>query len=192
MAVKKKLIALAAVLCLILCSCGGGGSSEDNTPGDVAKVRDRSMKAVQQTAHEIEGAWVDRVTNLENYSENADARDTAEYVSMRGDLQDYAKEYKADRMYIMAPGEDTEYLLVIDTDEPGGSWHNKEVVDSTACGKAFKSGLVAAEQMGRKIGDKYYWSAYCPLYDSNGKIVYVIAADVSSEKLADYPDWIAE
>ena len=174
MAAKRKLTALIALLCLILCSCGGG-SSEDNTPDDVAQVRDKAMKAVQQTAHDLEGAWTDRVTNLENYSETADA-----------------KEYKADRMYILAAGNETEYLLVVDTDEPGGSWHEKAAVDSTACGKAYKSGLVSAEHMGRKIGDKYYWTAYCPLFDSNGQIAYVIAADVSSKKLADYPDWIAE
>ena len=192
MAVKRSILVLLGIMCIMLTACGPFGSSKEEVPSDIAKVRDKSMKAVQETAHAIEGAWVDRVTNLENYSASADAMDTAEYVSMQEDLAGYAKEYKVDRLYIMTAGDETDYLLVVDSLKPGGSWHEKTVVDSTACSKAYKSGLVAAEHKGRKSGDKYYWSAYCPLFDSSGKIAYVLAADISSDKLEDYPEWISE
>ena len=190
MAAKRSLLIILVVSLLVLVGCGS--SSSEKVPDDVKKARDKALKAAQETAHEVEGGWVDRIANLENYSQNADAMDTAEYVSLRNDLLDYAKEYKAKRLYVMAIGEDSEFLLVVDTNEKGSSWHQSMPVDAEACSKASADGLISAEHKGFKSGDKYYWSAYAPLYNQNGEIAYVLGADISSKKLADYPDWISE
>ena len=190
MAAKKTtlLIILTAVL-IVLAGCGSG-SSKDKLPDEVQKARDNAMKVVQNSAHEMEGSWVDRVANLESYAKNGDAADTAEYKSLQGDLADYAKECKADRLYVMAVKND-EYLIVLDTAK-GTSWHDKAVIDVEAASKAYSDGLISAEHTGWQANDKYYWTAYSPLYNQNNEIAFVLGADKSRKKLADYPDWLSE
>ena len=191
MAAKRILLIILTAALIAFTGCSLSGSSGDKTPDSVKSARNSAMKAAQDTAHELEGEWVDRITNLENYAQNADAKDTAEYKSLADDLKDYAKDCKADRLYIMAVNDD-EYLLIVDSDNQGSSWHEKENVDAQAADKAYSDGLISAEHTGWKADDKYYWTAYAPLYNQNNEITYVLGADISNKKLADYPDWISE
>lgn len=182
------------VLCLavIVLSAGCSMGSEDNSrsaalPDELVKSRDSAMTAAKDAALELEGSFADRImTGLMPYYQDDAVMTTGEYTSLVSILTQQRDSLGACRMYVLVPDESGSFRLTADTDSQ--AWLT-DMGTSSVYDEAYADGLVAAERSGWKKGSSYFWTAYAPLYNSEGDIYAILAADVSADALADHPEW---
>lgn len=169
--------------------CGGktdGDAKTASLPEELAPARDAAMTAAKDTALAIEGGFADRLYNLVTYYTDDTVMTTGEYISLQGQLNAQKETAGAERIYVLVPDENGNFKVTVTTDET--SWLTDKGT-SSVYDEAYTDGLVAAERSGYREGINYYWTAYAPLYNSEGEIYGIVAADCTADKLADYPEW---
>lgn len=191
---RKSTRLFLSVLCiaLMLLSAGCSTDRDDNgksaaLPDELAESRDSAMTAAKDAALELEGSFADRImTNLMPYYQDDTVMTTGEYTALLSILTQQRDSLGASRMYVLVPDESGNFRLTADTDSQ--PWL-EDMGTSSVYDEAYSDGLVAAERSGWKKGSSYFWTAYAPLYNSEGDIYAILAADVSADALADHPEW---
>lgn len=171
---------------VLMAGCGSSDAKGAKLPDDLAKSRDKAMTAAKETALVFEGANADRLSNLLLSYIDETVKDSGEYADLLAILNQMATENEAVRMYILVPDDNGNFRLTLDTAE--GTWLDA-MEENPVYDEAYTDGLVASERSGWKDNTGSFWSAYAPIYNSEGDIYAIVCADCVADKLIDYPEW---
>lgn len=133
--------------------------------------------------------------------ESGEARDFADYDAMAAKLAGIADETGALYVYTLTPGtdgvpaldgesgEDGSYLITVDGCDDPDDWatdYGWEVQFT----EAWEGTPAAARSAWNEEEDFQCWSAFAPVYDSEGNVVCILGIDYPcTDVIADYPEW---
>lgn len=197
---RKLLIAIMAlVLAFGLAACGGS----EEVPADVQAVKDQASSYVEQYAADLtEDGWGDEYAAL---IASGEARDYAEYNDIMQDLWDARVECGATYIYAMTPlvddvitydveaGYAGDFAITVDGCEDPDDWgvnYGWEVQFTEAWDGA--TAAARSAWINDEVGDNHdiCWSAFAPVYDSEGNVVCILGIDYPcADVLNDYPEW---
>lgn len=156
---------------------------------------DNEEAAVDDTQ---DSTWADRYETL---LEAGDARDNADYDSLKAELDDIRAASGATYVYVLTPGtdgtpdinaesgEEGHYLITVDGSEEPDDWavdYGWEIQFT----EAWEGTPAAARSAWNDSDTEQCWSAFAPVYDSNGTVVCILGIDYPcTEVIAEYPEW---
>lgn len=133
--------------------------------------------------------------------ESGEARDFADYDAMAAKLAGIADETGALYVYTLTPGtdgvpaldgesgEDGSYLITVDGCDDPDDWatdYGWEVQFT----EAWEGTPASARSAWNEEEDFQCWSAFAPVYDSEGNVVCILGMDYPcTDVIADYPEW---
>ncbi len=133
--------------------------------------------------------------------ESGEARDFADYDDMAAKLAGIAEETGALYVYTLTPGvdgvpsfdgeagKDGAYLITVDGCDDPDDWatdYGWEVQFT----EAWEGTPSSARSAWNEEEDFQCWSAFAPVYDSEGKVVCILGMDYPcTEVIEDYPEW---
>ena len=198
---RKLLIAIMAlVMAFGLAACGGS----EEVPADVQAVKDQAAGYVEQYAADLtEDGWGDEYAAL---LASGEARDYAEYNDIMQDLWGARVECGATYIYALTPLVDGEitydvedtsaceyFAITVDGCEDPDDWgveYDWEVQFTEAWEGA--TATARSAWINDEVGDNHdiCWSAFAPVYDSEGNVVCILGIDYPcADVLNDYPEW---
>lgn len=156
-----------------------------------------SLTACGGTSEEPE-CQADQYVSLINSGE---ARDFADYDSMKAELDKIREESGATYVYALSPGKDGvpsldgetgkdgAFLITVDGSEDPDDWavdYGWEIQFT----EAWNGEPAAARSAWDDSDDLQCWSAFAPVYDSNGNVVCILGIDYPcTDVIADNPEW---
>jgi len=202
---RKLLIAIMAlVMAFGLAACGGGAEEEAITvPDEIKAVRADVEGIIGDFAEEITAdGWGDDYAAL---LASGEARDYEGYAALEKVLSDYRVESGATYIYALTPCVDGEivydveavdevpFAITVDGCEDPDDWgleYEWEIQFSEAWAGSVASARSAWDDSEEGDGSYLCWSAFAPVYDSEGNIVCIVGVDYPvTEELADFPEW---
>lgn len=146
---------------------------------------------------DAEATWGDRYVAL---LDSGEARDYEDYDAMQAELAAIAEEIGATYVYVLTPGTDgvpdiagksgegAHYLITVDGCDDPDPWaenYGWEIQFTEAW-----EGTPAAARSAWDDGGAYCWSAFAPVYDSEGNVVCLLGIDYPcDEVVAANPEW---
>ena len=149
---------------------------------------------------DAEATWGDRYVAL---LDSGEARDYEDYDAMKAELDAIRTEIGATYVYVLTPagedgttpdpagasGEDGAYLITVDGSEEPDDWgvdYGWEIQFT----EAWEGTPAAARSAWDNYGEGYCWSAFAPVYDSEGTVVCLLGIDYPcDEVVAECPEW---
>lgn len=146
-----------------------------------------------------DASWGDRYAAL---LESGEARDYEDYDALKSELDTIREDCGATYVYVLTPaGEDGitpdptgaydengSYLITVDGSEDPDDWcvdYGWEIQFTEAW-----EGTPAAARSAWDDGGSYCWSAFAPIYDSEGTVVAILGIDYPcDEVITAYPEW---
>ena len=197
---KKLLIAIMALIMAFgMAACG----ASEEVPEAVEAVKADVVALVDASAADLTDAgWGDDYVAL---LESGEARDYADYDSMKAVLDDIRIESGATYVYVMTPATEGEpdingtytsdgsFVITVDGSEDPDDWgvdYGWEIQFTEAW-----EGMAAAARsawINDEAGTNHdiCWSAFAPVYDSEGNVVCILGIDYPcADVLNDYPEW---
>lgn len=204
---SKLLIALMAlVMAFGLTACGGGEAEEaaaPEVPEAVQEVKAEASGYVEDYAAQLtEDGWGDQYKAL---LDSGEARDYADYDAIMQVLWDARVECGATYIYAMTPlvdeaitydveaGYAGDFAITVDGCEDPDDWgvnYGWEVQFTEAWDGA--TAAARSAWINDEVGDNHdiCWSAFAPVYDSEGNVVCLLGIDYPcADVLNDYPEW---
>ncbi len=142
--------------------------------------------------------WADQYAAL---LESGEARDYADYDSMKAVLDNIREECGATYVYVLTPGtdgapdingesdEDGSYLITVDGSEDPDDWavdYGWEIQFT----EAWEGTPAAARSAWDDSEELQCWSAFAPVYDAEGKVVCILGIDYPCTEVAQAnPEW---
>lgn len=184
---KWLMILMALIMAFSMTACGGGGGEEEAPAEEPAASAD---------------CWADQYVAL---IESGEARDFADYEDMKATLDGFREECGATYIYTLSPSVDGElvlssddtnkqhFLITVDGSEDPDDWavdYEWEIQFTEAWEGAAASARSA--WINDEAGDNHdiCWSAFAPVYDSEGNVVCILGVDYPcADVLNDYPEW---
>ncbi|MBP3384585.1 MAG: hypothetical protein J6M22_03865 [Firmicutes bacterium] len=170
-------------------------------PADVADMISYTTAVANKYAQTLSGqeAWADQYVAL---LESGEARDYADYESIMTVLSDMREDIGATYIYTLTPaGEDGEtpdytaeynendFLITVDGCEEPDDWgvaYEWEIQFT----EAWEGTPSSARSAWDNYGDGYCWSAFAPIYDSEGTVVAILGIDYPCDDVvAANPEW---
>ncbi len=148
---------------------------------------------------DAEATWADKYVAL---LDSGEARDYEGYDEMKAVLDDIRIDIGATYVYVLTPagedgtpdpagayGEDGAYLITVDGSEEPDDWgvdYGWEVQFT----EAWEGTPSSARSAWDNYGDGYCWSAFAPVYDSEGNVVCLLGVDYPcTEVIEENPEW---
>lgn len=110
----------------------------------------------------------------------AEDKGTPDYNQLYGTLSKFDKNIGLEFIYAVRQTADGSYIFVLDPATENASEYGEIVHDTEALHAAGK-GTAAVDEEPYRDSYGYFYSAYCPVYDSRGEVAGVIAADFDAE-----------
>jgi len=184
-------------------ACGAVEEEAPAVPKDIQNVKEEASTYVETYAKQLTDAgWGDDYVALLSSGE---ARDHADYESIMEVISDYRAECGATYMYVLTPVVDGEitydvkktrdlpFAITVDGCEDPDAWgieYDWEIQFT----EAWEGATAAARSawINDAVGDNHdiCWSAFAPVYDSEGNVVCILGIDFPcAEVLNNYPQW---
>ena len=159
-----------------------------------------SMTTMAGCGNDADATWGDRYVAL---LDSGEARDYEDYDAMKAELDTIREECGATYVYVLTPagedgetpdpagesGEDGAYLITVDGSEEPDDWgvdYGWEIQFT----EAWEGTPAAARSAWDNYGEGYCWSAFAPVYDSEGNVVCLLGIDYPCDDVvAAYPEW---
>lgn len=179
---------LILVLALSFIACGNESSNGDDQvspemPADLKAFVDAELDIIASIGEAISGDWADKHVTL---VEEDGGMDDPLYSELKAVLDNFRVETGAYYVYAMIPGDGSDYYITVDGSEDPDDWMT--AYDFEVQFREAWEGETAAARSGWD-DDVAIWSAFAPVYDSNGDVVAIIGTDMPCEVLEDYPEW---
>lgn len=207
---SKWLIALMVfIMAFSMTACGGSEEEPAKEPTEEA-TEITVPKEVLDMRAEVEGyasdyakkltdsGWGDQYIKLIN---SGQAREYADYNAMVNVLSDYRKDCGATYIYALSPdadgkpalsSEDTNkqnFLITVDGCEDPDDWgtvYEWEIQFT----EAWEGAAASARSAWDNDGEGYCWSAFAPVFDSEGNVVCILGIDYPCDDLIkSFPEW---
>lgn len=170
--------------------------AEADVPDDVQQIRDEVLGLAEKGAEELGTEFGDGYAML---IESGEARDSIFYEDMWEMLNLMCKEYGATYVYTMSPaGEDGQpvldsdgkgnFCITVDGGEDPDDWaedYGWEIQFT----EAWEGAPAAARSAWADSDELLCWSAFAPIYDSEGNVVCILGIDYPANVIFDYPEW---
>lgn len=192
---------MALVMAFGLAACGGAEEEAITVPDEIKAVRADVEGVIGGFAEDLTAdGWGDDYAAL---LASGEARDYAEYDAIMKVLSDYRVESGATYIYALTPSVDGEitydvedttdvpFAITVDGCEDPDDW-GVEYEWEIQFTEAWEGAVASARSAWDDSGDNSYlcWSAFAPVYDSEGNIVCIVGVDYPvTEELADFPEW---
>ena len=169
-------------------------------PTDVADMRQYVTNLAAKYAAKLSGqpTWADQYVAL---LDSGEARDYADYDAMKAKLDDIRIATGATYVYVLTPGtdgtpdiagesgEEGAYLITVDGSEDPDDWavdYGWEVQFT----EAWEGTPAAARSAWNDSDELQCWSAFAPVYDSEGTVVALLGIDYPCTDVAQAnPEW---
>lgn len=161
---------LGALFCgVLVCVLLGGIIYSIVSQMMIDSIKQNSLSIAKIAAGKIDGGIHDSLKSGDEESEN--------YKKLVEDLQDYIDSTKIEFIYTLKPLDDKNVQFVLDADESedkamiGESYESYKEIDMAMSGEATVDSEVTTDEWGN------HYSAYAPIYSSDGKIIGVLGID---------------
>lgn len=198
---KKKLKWFITFLTLILMvgsltACGDKADDPTNdgqvptdmsVPDEVQAVKDKVITLAADNASKLNGEFGDKHAAL---VASGQGRDYADYAAMLEQLKAIQEETGAYYVYTLidADPNDEGFNVIVDaSEEPDDYMYVYELEGQFTDAM---NGIPAAALSAWDDGDEdLCWSAFAPIYDSEGNIVAILGVDYPCPEIKDFPEW---
>lgn len=190
---KKRSKWIIAIISLImafsLTACGDNDNSESEEKVDAAIPDETTVSADD---------WADKYAAM---IKSGEARDYADYDEMKAVLDEIIEECGATYVYALTPGTDgkpdingeykkgASYLITVDGGDDPDDWaedYGWEVQFT----EAWEGDASSARSAWNDSDELQCWSAFAPVYDSEGTVVCILGIDYPcSDVIKKYPEW---
>lgn len=172
---SKWFIALMVlIMALSMTACGGSDSEPSEEPA----------------------SWADQYVAL---IDSGEGRDYADYESIKAELDTIREDIGATYVYVLTPMTDDEiafdgnpdegFAITVDGSEEPDDWgvvYDWEVQFK----EAWEGEAAAARSAWNDSDTEQCWSAFAPVYDSEGNVVCILGIDYPcTDVTAEYPEW---
>ena len=149
---------------------------------------------------DAEATWGDRYAAL---LDSGEARDNADYDAMKAELDTIREDIGATYVYVLTPagedgvtpdpagesGEDGAYLITVDGSEDPDDW-GVDYGWEKQFTEAWEGTPAAARSAWNDSDTEQCWSAFAPVYDSEGTVVALLGIDYPCTDVAQAnPEW---
>lgn len=204
---SKLFVAIMALMMAFgLTACGSEDSAAPEkitVPDEIAAVRADVEGYVEDAAADLTNdGWGDRYVAL---IESGEARDFQDYDDMKAVLDQIRVDTGATYVYAMSPGtdgvptldgdysENGTFLITVDGSEEPDDWavdYGWEIQFTEAWEGAAASARSAWSNDDAGTNHDICWSAFAPVYDSEGNVVCILGIDYPcADILNDFPEW---
>ncbi|GAB1476594.1 hypothetical protein MASR2M70_14300 [Bacillota bacterium] len=173
--------------------CGGGGEAEvpgdggEAIPAEVQAVIDNVTSIAANYALQLDGEWADEYNAL---LASGEGRDYAEYDNLKATLDQFRLESGAYYVYMFTDMDpDDEYFeITVDGSEEPDDWMVQYDVEGQFFVAMDGEPCAALSAWDNGENDPA-WSAFAPVYDSDGNIVGILGIDYPAPEIVDFPQW---
>ncbi|WP_027398133.1 hypothetical protein [Anaerovorax odorimutans] len=199
---NSKLFVVLLTLILILGTFSACKDKEESevkdlpkVPDEVQEVKDKVVNYATDYALQLNGEFGDQLNALIASNQG---KDYLEYSNMLEKLKSIQNEIEAYQVYTLidADKNDENYNVIINTDKDTDEDTDEDTDDFM---KAYKlEGAITDATNGyptaslsawNNNNNQLCWSAYAPIYDSNGNITAILGIDYPCPEIKDYPEW---
>ncbi len=170
--------------------------ADADVPEEVQAVRDEALGYAEKGAEELGTGFGDKYAAL---IESGEARDYDGYDEMWKQLNTMTEEFGATYVYTMSPsGDDGEpvldsdgtgsFCITVDGSEDPDDWatdYGWEIQFT----EAWEGAPAAARSAWADSDELICWSAFAPIFDSEGNVVCLLGVDYPANVIFDYPEW---
>lgn len=189
------LILVLSLAVLTFAGCGGDGNGEDNgddnqgveIPGEIEDFMDKLTGFAAEYALLLNGEWAD--THSEMLA-SGQGKDHDEYDNLRSTLELFRIETGAESIYFMTDlnADDGYFAVTLDGAVKPRTFLDQYEVENeflmAQSGQPCASLSAWKNQAGAPL-----WSAYAPVYDSDGEVVGILGLDYPVPQNLDKPEW---
>lgn len=187
------LLLVFALSMFAISACGNGGEGDvnppDNTgeiPAEVQAVIDNVTSIAANYALKLDGEWADQYAAL---LASGEGTDYAEFENLKATLDQFRLESGAFYVYILTDMDPNDgfFEITVDGSEEPDDWMTQYEVE----GQFFvaQNGEPCAALSAWDDEELPAWSAFAPVYDSQGKVVGILGVDYPAPEILDFPEW---
>ncbi len=186
------LLLIAAFVLLALAGCGGVESelpeeAPEEIPPEVQAVMDNTVSLAANYALQLDGEWADEYAAC---LASDKGRDYAGYDDLKATLDQFRIESGAYYVYILTDmnPDDGYFEITVDGSEEPDDW----MVQYEEEGQfyvAYNGEPCAALSAWDNDVDDPVWSAFAPVYSSEGTVVGILGVDYPAPEILDFPEW---
>ena len=163
---------VAFVVALLITSIALGFALTQQSRKDMKTLIDNHVLDVVKTAADmLDGDALRKIT--------AKDKGTREYAQIFDTLSRFEKNIGLEFIYTVRATDDGSYIFVIDPATENASDYGEAVHQTEALHKAYE-GTPTVDDKPYRDQYGYFYSAYCPVFDSSGKVAGIVAADFNA------------
>ncbi len=195
---KKWLVLMLVLVLFAFVGCGGadngdgvedngGGSDAVEMPPEVEAVIDKVTALAADYALLLNGEWADLYDEMLISGEGPDF---AEFDNLKATLDQFRIESGAYYVYVltdMDPHDDFFEITVDGSEDPDDFMYQYEVEGQFFV--AQNGEPCAALSAWDDDVDDPVWSAFAPIYNSDGNVVGILGIDYPAPEILDFPEW---
>jgi hypothetical protein len=168
-------------------SNSGRGDIDGGIPDEVQEIMDKTTELAANYALQLNEEWADLYSSC---LESGNGQNFESYLDLKSTLDQFRAESGAYRIYMltdMDPADDC-YKLTVDGSENPEPWMTRYEIEGAFL--SAQDGLPIASLSARNDDQNDpIWSAYAPVYDSNNRIVGILAIDYPAPEILNFPKW---
>ena len=136
------------------------------------QINQRMLDIVNTAAYQLNGDELEKLT--------ADDEDTEEYKRALTVLRSFQKNIQLEYIYGINAEPDGTFTFTIDPDEDDPGVFGEPIVSTDAL-KLAAAGTASVDQVPYEDDWGRFYSAYCPVYDSQGNVAGIVAVDFNAD-----------
>lgn len=189
---------LLLVLSLSLFAFAGCGGEDDNggfylpddpeeIPDEVQAVMDNVTSIAANYALQLDGEWADEYAAL---LDSGEGTDYPEFDNLKATLDQFRIESGAYYVYMLTDMDpDDEYFeITVDGSEDPDEWMLQYPVEGQFYEAQNGEPCAALSAWDDDVDDPV-WSAFAPVYNSDGNVVGILGVDYPAPEILDFPRW---
>ena len=192
---KKWMIIVLVLMLFAFVGCGGdnGGNGDSNggggveIPAEVEAVMDKVTAMAADYALLINGEWADTYAEM---LASGEGTDHPEFDNLKATLDQFRIESGAYYVYVltdMDPDDEFFEITVDGSEDPDDFLYQYEVEGQFFVAQSGQP--AAALSAWDDDEDDPVWSAFAPIYDSDGDVVGILGIDYPAPEILDFPEW---
>lgn len=186
-------ILLTLTLIFTLAACGNAGDAENaesdpvEVPGEVQAIMDKTTGLAANYALQLDGEWADLYAEC---LESGEGRDFDGYADLKATLDQMRLECGAYYVYILTDMDENDdyFEITVDGSEEPDDWMVQYETEGQFLVAQNGEPCPALSAWDNDVDDPV-WSAFAPVYDSDGNLVGIFGVDYPAPEILDFPEW---
>ena len=186
------LLLVAAMVLFAFAGCGGGADEDlpegpGDIPEEVQSIMDNVTGLAANYALQLDGEWADLYAAC---LASGEGRDFDGYDDLKATLDQFRIESGAYYVYILTDMDpnDEYFEITVDGSEDPDDWMYQYEVEGQFNVAQGGEPCAAMSAWDNDVDDPV-WSAFAPVYDSEGNVVGILGIDYPAPEILDFPEW---